>query len=162
MIFLSTSQIIIKRKDLESQDGRELLPLFYRSPLWYLGSIPSTLRCKEEKFVATTASKKDTKLTGVSSQNLSINQMLICVGTAKQSIEMQKVTYTSALRYNETSKTYYRDFDPNLPQYVGKPSPEIDKARHDLLEGKEKRERSKQSNSKQDNIWHSAKMKRFN
>lgn len=56
-------------------------------------------------------------------------------GPAKEAIQIQKVTYTSALRYNSTSKEYYREFDPTKPQYVGKPSPEIDKAWNDLLAG---------------------------
>jgi len=54
---------------------------------------------------------------------------------AKASIEMQKVTYTSAFRYNATSKTYYREFDASQPQYVGTPTPEIDKAWEELLAG---------------------------
>jgi len=60
---------------------------------------------------------------------------LLGPGPAKASINIQQVEYTSALRYNATSKTYYRDFDPMLPQYVGKPSPEVDKAWEDLLRG---------------------------
>ena len=48
---------------------------------------------------------------------------------------MQKVTYTSAFRYNATSKTYYREFDSSQPQYVGTPTPEIDKAWEELLAG---------------------------
>ncbi|KAG0647667.1 Cyclochlorotine biosynthesis O [Hyphodiscus hymeniophilus] len=54
---------------------------------------------------------------------------------AKASIDIQKVTYTSALRYNATSDTYYRDFDPSTPQYVGKPNADIDQAWSDLLKG---------------------------
>ena len=54
---------------------------------------------------------------------------------AKASIEMQKVTYTSAFGYNATSKTYYREFDSSQPQYVGTPTPEIDKAWEELLDG---------------------------
>jgi hypothetical protein len=48
---------------------------------------------------------------------------------------MQKVTYTSAFRYNATLKTYYREFDASEPQYVGAPPPEIDKAWEELLAG---------------------------
>jgi len=48
---------------------------------------------------------------------------------------MTKVTYTSAFRYNATSKDYYREFDAAIPQYVGAPTPEIDKAWGDLLAG---------------------------
>ncbi|KAF4637376.1 hypothetical protein G7Y89_g727 [Cudoniella acicularis] len=50
-------------------------------------------------------------------------------------IQMKQVVYTSAFRYNETSDSYYREFDPTEPQYVGKPSPEIDNAWHKLLQG---------------------------
>ena len=53
----------------------------------------------------------------------------------KAAIDIQKVTYTSAFRYNATDGTYYREFDPNTPQYVGNPSPEIDRAWMDLLAG---------------------------
>ncbi|KAH8589388.1 hypothetical protein B0O99DRAFT_337811 [Bisporella sp. PMI_857] len=56
-------------------------------------------------------------------------------GPAKAAIEIQQVTYTSAFRYNETSQRYYREFDPNLPQYVGVPSPKIDDAWEELLKG---------------------------
>lgn len=38
------------------------------------------------------------------------------------------MTYTSAFRYNATSKTYYREFDSGKPQYVGAPAREIDGA----------------------------------
>jgi hypothetical protein len=48
---------------------------------------------------------------------------------------MQQVTYTSAFRYNATSKTYYREFDSGKPQYVGAPAPEIDGARDKPLAG---------------------------
>lgn len=48
---------------------------------------------------------------------------------------MEKVTYTSAFRYNATSKTYYRESDASQPQYVGTPTPEIDKAWEELLAG---------------------------
>jgi hypothetical protein len=54
---------------------------------------------------------------------------------AKASIEMQKVTYTSALRYNANSRTYYREFDPSELKYVGARTPEIDKAWAELLAG---------------------------
>lgn len=57
------------------------------------------------------------------------------VGPAKESIEMETVTYTSALRYDESSQTYYREFDSSRPQYVGQPGPAIDHAWHQLLEG---------------------------
>lgn len=57
------------------------------------------------------------------------------LGPAKEAIKLQEVTYTSAFRYNETSKTFYRDFDPDIPQYVGVPSPAIDKAWLELLVG---------------------------
>lgn len=56
-------------------------------------------------------------------------------GPAKESIEMQEVTYTSRFRYNATDNSYYREFDPASPQYVGTPTPEIDKAWMDLLAG---------------------------
>ncbi|PVH82565.1 hypothetical protein DL98DRAFT_586552 [Cadophora sp. DSE1049] len=46
-----------------------------------------------------------------------------------------EVTYTSALRYNDTSKSSYREYDPTSPQYVGTPNKEIDKAWADLLSG---------------------------
>lgn len=49
---------------------------------------------------------------------------------------MQTVRYTSAFRYNETSKEYYRAFDPAQSQYVGKPAPEIDAAWEELLAGR--------------------------
>jgi len=49
---------------------------------------------------------------------------------------MQKVIYTGAFRYNATSDSYYREFDPAMPQYVGFPNPEIDKAWRDLLAGR--------------------------
>jgi hypothetical protein len=54
---------------------------------------------------------------------------------AKAAIELSKVTFKSALRYNETSKTYYREQDPDQPQYVGPPSPAIDHAWEELLGG---------------------------
>jgi hypothetical protein len=44
--------------------------------------------------------------------------------------------YTSAIRYNASDETYYREYDPNAPQYVGNPSQHIDKAWENLLEGK--------------------------
>lgn len=50
-------------------------------------------------------------------------------------IETELVTYTSAFTYNATDGSYYRKFDPTEPQYVGNPSPEIDKAWDDLLYG---------------------------
>jgi hypothetical protein len=53
----------------------------------------------------------------------------------KAAIEMQKVTYTSTFRYNDTSKTYYREFDSSQPRYVGTPTPQIDKAWEELLAG---------------------------
>lgn len=56
-------------------------------------------------------------------------------GPAKEAIEMQEVTYTSIFRYNATDNSYYREFDPAAPQYVGAPTPEIDKAWMDLLAG---------------------------
>lgn len=49
---------------------------------------------------------------------------------------MELVRYTNAFRYNATDKTYYREFNPTEPQYVGTPSPEIDEAWNDLLHGK--------------------------
>lgn len=48
---------------------------------------------------------------------------------------MQEVKYSGAFRYNETSKTFYREVDPAMPQYAGAPGPEIDKAWNDLLGG---------------------------
>ncbi|XMA20041.1 hypothetical protein WAI453_012832 [Rhynchosporium graminicola] len=54
---------------------------------------------------------------------------------AKAAIQLQKLTYNSAFRYNETSKGYYREFDPALPQYIGSPNREIDKAWGELLSG---------------------------
>lgn len=57
------------------------------------------------------------------------------VAPAKAAIEISKVTFKSALRYNETSKTYYREHDPDEPQYVGAPSPTIDHAWEELLGG---------------------------
>lgn len=50
-------------------------------------------------------------------------------------IETELVRYTNAFRYNATDKTYYREFDPKEPQYVGTPSPEIDDAWNELLRG---------------------------
>ncbi|KAE8447946.1 hypothetical protein EG329_010018 [Mollisiaceae sp. DMI_Dod_QoI] len=50
-------------------------------------------------------------------------------------IENELVTYTSAFRYNSTDQSYYREFNPADPQYVGTPSPEIDKAWDELLYG---------------------------
>jgi len=46
---------------------------------------------------------------------------------------MQKRTYTSAFRYNSSSKTYYREIDPAAGQYIGAPSQEIDRAWAELL-----------------------------
>ncbi|KAL2064106.1 hypothetical protein VTL71DRAFT_4600 [Oculimacula yallundae] len=54
---------------------------------------------------------------------------------AKAAIQLQEVTYTSAFRYNGTSKGYYREFDPALPQYIGTPNEDIDKAWAELLTG---------------------------
>ena len=54
---------------------------------------------------------------------------------AKASIEFQEVMFTNALRYNETSKEYYREHDAWETQYVGKPSEEIDGAWEELLGG---------------------------
>lgn len=56
-------------------------------------------------------------------------------GAPKSAIAMQNVTYTGALRYNDTDSTYYREVDPSVPQYVGRPSPEIDKNWMGLLAG---------------------------
>ena len=56
-------------------------------------------------------------------------------GPAKASIRLQEVTYTSAFRYNNTSKSYYRESDPASPQYVAAPSRDIDKAWGELLSG---------------------------
>jgi hypothetical protein len=61
--------------------------------------------------------------------------MVINKELAKAAIKLDKVTYTSAFRYNETSKSYYREFDPTLPQYVGAPGPELDKSWRKLLVG---------------------------
>lgn len=57
------------------------------------------------------------------------------LGPAKESIELQEVTYTSKFTYNATDDSYYREFDPAMPQYVGAPTPEIDEAWEDLLAG---------------------------
>ncbi|KAH6662863.1 hypothetical protein B0J14DRAFT_662461 [Halenospora varia] len=57
----------------------------------------------------------------------------ITTGPAKAAIRMKQVVYTSAFRYNESSDGYYRDTDPTEPQYVGKPSKEIDDNWHKLL-----------------------------
>jgi len=46
-----------------------------------------------------------------------------------------QVTFGSRIKYNETSQTYYRETDATKPQYVGKPSKEIDDAWEDLLSG---------------------------
>ena len=54
-------------------------------------------------------------------------------GPAKESISMRKTTYTSAFRYNASSKTYYREMDPAIGQYIGTPSQEIDRAWAELL-----------------------------
>ena len=54
---------------------------------------------------------------------------------AKVAIDIERVTYTSVFSYNASSDTYYRDFDPTAPKYVGLPSPEIDQAWMDLLAG---------------------------
>lgn len=54
---------------------------------------------------------------------------------AKSSIELSRVKFKGAFRYNESSNTYYRVHDPAEPQYIGPPSPEIDKAWEDLLDG---------------------------
>ena len=56
-------------------------------------------------------------------------------GPAKGSIRLQEVRYTSAFRYNDTSKSYYREYDPASPQYVGTPSRDIDNAWGELLSG---------------------------
>lgn len=55
---------------------------------------------------------------------------------AKMTIEQEKVTFTSAFRYNATSKAYYREYNLNEPQFVGVPRPEIDKAWEKLLAGR--------------------------
>ena len=57
------------------------------------------------------------------------------VAPAKAAIEISIVSFKSALRYNQTSKTYYREHDPDEPQYVGAPSPTIDHAWEELLGG---------------------------
>ena len=54
---------------------------------------------------------------------------------AKSSIELSKVKFRGAFRYNATSKVYYREHDPAEPQYIGPPSPEIDQAWEELLGG---------------------------
>ncbi|KAE9367867.1 hypothetical protein N431DRAFT_471261 [Stipitochalara longipes BDJ] len=54
---------------------------------------------------------------------------------ARSSIELSRVKFTGAFRYNETSGTYYREHDPAEPQYIGPPSPEIDRAWEELLGG---------------------------
>ncbi|KAH7413046.1 hypothetical protein BKA64DRAFT_703154 [Cadophora sp. MPI-SDFR-AT-0126] len=56
-------------------------------------------------------------------------------GPAKVAIHLQEVTYTSALRYNDTSKSYYREYDPASPQYIGASHEEMDKAWAELLSG---------------------------
>jgi len=50
------------------------------------------------------------------------------VDPARSSIELSRVKFKGAFRYNETSKTYYREHDLATPQYIGPPSPEIDHA----------------------------------
>jgi hypothetical protein len=57
------------------------------------------------------------------------------MGPPKAAINIQKVTYTSAFRYNATDDTNYREFDSNTPQYVGTSSSDIDRAWMDLLAG---------------------------
>lgn len=57
------------------------------------------------------------------------------IGPAKASIQLQQVTYTSAFRYNETSRAYYREYDTSEPQYIGTPNKDIDKAWGKLLSG---------------------------
>lgn len=54
---------------------------------------------------------------------------------AKITIGQEKVTFTSAFRYNATSKTYYREYNLSEPQFVGVPRPEIDNAWEELLAG---------------------------
>lgn len=56
-------------------------------------------------------------------------------GPARAVIEQDQVVFTSAFRYNESVKAYYRERNPDQPQYVGTPAPEIDKAWEELLMG---------------------------
>lgn len=56
-------------------------------------------------------------------------------GPAKEEIEMEKVTFTSALLYNVTSKNYYLEHDSTKPRYVGAPEVAIDEAWESLLKG---------------------------
>jgi len=53
---------------------------------------------------------------------------------AKDISELVEYQFTGGIQVNNEGKLY-REVDPLEPQYVGEPSPEIDKAWDDLLSG---------------------------
>lgn len=64
--------------------------------------------------------------------------MLTCwdnTAVAKHLSELIEYQFTGGIQVNEEGKLY-REVNPLEPQYAGEPSPEIDKAWDDLLDGK--------------------------
>jgi hypothetical protein len=53
----------------------------------------------------------------------------------KSQIQLHQVQFSGGLELNETGKLH-RIVDPERPQYVGPPTPEIDAAWDDLMLGK--------------------------
>jgi len=63
-----------------------------------------------------------------------LNKSLQTVATSPLSPKHATIKFDDLLLYNETSRAVYRQMDPNLPLYFGKPGPAIDAAWAELLQ----------------------------
>lgn len=61
-------------------------------------------------------------------------QSILTVTTAPLPYKHATIKFDDLLRYNETSHEVYRQMDPTLPLYFGKPSPAMDTAWAELLQ----------------------------
>lgn len=55
---------------------------------------------------------------------------------AKPAVSLEERIFDGSLYFNESSQLVEMETNPNLPQFVGPPSPEIDLAWHNLLRGR--------------------------
>lgn len=68
------------------------------------------------------------------------------IALGSYAIELEEVRFTGGIKENKEG--FYREIDPSQPQYVGAPSPEIDKAWEDLYFRKRARNTNGSSCSK--------------
>ena len=61
-------------------------------------------------------------------------QSLSIVSKAPLPLKQATIKFGDLLLFNETSHAVYRQMDPSLPLYFGKPSPAIDAAWAELLQ----------------------------